>query len=810
VGGPQRQPGALSVHTSVTMTSGGARARPVHRRTAVGEIALVALGQNDVDALFADVARVVGEALEVDRVSLLRPDPAGHALVCVANVGWAAGEIRPVPLRSRSQLAQVFATGLPSVVADLAADTSFPGSHHLLRLGIRSGSAVAVRTESETLGVLALHHSKTHELDADEVAFLSAVGDLLGIAAARGESERRAAETAARLARLQSLTAALAGAITEQEVVDVILRQGLAASGANTAVIGLVDRDRRLVVVRAIAGDPDERLEQWRELPLDDAYPLCDTAREGATFFCETQGERDERWPALRGLDADGRHAFAALPLVGRGAPLGGLALGFPSARAFPDEERELLTTLARQCGQALERARAHEAERRANARLSFLGDVTHALNASLDHHRLLADLGPTVVPALADWYGVSLEQESPAGVPPAEALGGESPLDGDEPVLVRNGEQLASLGLQSGMLLPLRAGERTIGVLGLGASGRDYGEDDLSLAEELAARVSVAVERARLWDERAELANASVALAHVVDGVVQVDASSVVRLWNPAAARILGVSEADAIGRPLACLVEGWETAVASREVVEGARSTVPVTIRGEERWLELSAVTHAAGTVFAFRDVTVDRALEQARRDFVLTASHELRTPLASVYGAAQTLARINLSEHGRAALLGMVVEQSERLARIVEDILVSNSLDLDAVTMDVRPATAIDLLETALRAREPSLPPGIELRIEHGDADGGTVTLSARAAAGRVRLAVADQGLGIPAEERTRIFEKFYRLDPNQTRGVGGTGLGLYICRELVRRMNGRLEVKSEPGRGSTFIVNLPAGP
>jgi signal transduction histidine kinase len=69
--------------------------------------------------------------------------------------------------------------------------------------------------------------------------------------------------------------------------------------------------------------------------------------------------------------------------------------------------------------------------------------------------------------------------------------------------------------------------------------------------------------------------------------------------------------------------------------------------------------------------------------------------------------------------------------------------------------------------------------------------------------------DEGLGIPSSERERIFEKFYRLDPEQRRGVGGSGLGLYICRELVERMNGRIEVESEPGKGSRFTVALPSG-
>jgi signal transduction histidine kinase len=88
-----------------------------------------------------------------------------------------------------------------------------------------------------------------------------------------------------------------------------------------------------------------------------------------------------------------------------------------------------------------------------------------------------------------------------------------------------------------------------------------------------------------------------------------------------------------------------------------------------------------------------------------------------------------------------------------------------------------------------------------------DGGQLELELEHLDGRVRFAVRDEGLGIPPREQQRIFEKFYRLDPNMTRGIGGTGLGLYICRELVRRLRGRIWVDSAVGKGSTFFVELP---
>jgi two-component system phosphate regulon sensor histidine kinase PhoR len=89
-----------------------------------------------------------------------------------------------------------------------------------------------------------------------------------------------------------------------------------------------------------------------------------------------------------------------------------------------------------------------------------------------------------------------------------------------------------------------------------------------------------------------------------------------------------------------------------------------------------------------------------------------------------------------------------------------------------------------------------------------DGGPVRIELRHGERTVEWTVSDEGLGIPPGERRRVFEKFYRLDPNMTRGIGGTGLGLYICQELVRRLEGRIWVEANNGKGSVFHVELPA--
>ena len=300
--------------------------------------------------------------------------------------------------------------------------------------------------------------------------------------------------------------------------------------------------------------------------------------------------------------------------------------------------------------------------------------------------------------------------------------------------------------------------------------------------------------------------------------------------LWNPAAERITGLTEAQVVGSPADAVLAGWPLGEAERP------QTFPVDGREGELWLSLTAAEFPHGTVYAFRDLTDERAVEQLKSDFVSTVSHELRTPLAAIYGAAMTLQRgdVELNEAQEAGMLGVIAGESERLARIVNDILLASRLDSGAETVEIGRTDATELARAVLAAAEAHLPSDVELALvapEPGpqvaaDPDGlrqvlvnlvenavkyspngGRVELELTPENGRVRFAVSDCGLGIPASEHERIFEKFFRLDPNLSRGVGGTGLGLYISREIVRRMGGRIKVESEPGRGSTFSFELP---
>ena len=505
---------------------------------------------------------------------------------------------------------------------------------------------------------------------------------------------------------------------------------------------------------------------------------------------------------------------------------------------------------------------------KRADDRLRLLAEAGELFSTSLDQDEIASRIAHVGVPRLADTCNVYLLRDGvlarvacvaadPAAQPVLESL------PADVRARRRSGtdrERVQELRAAAAAHAPGRLSERaravrrrargdradrdalvdartdrrarqTLGILTLGSRRPDrFDEHDLDLAQELAGRAGVAMDNAGLVGELRRGAQTAQALEFVGDGVFLVGREGDILLWNPAAARITGLSEGEVVGALAETVLAGWPLGQGERP------QTFPVDGPHGELWLSLTAAEFPHGTVYAFRDLTEERAVEQLKSDFVSTVSHELRTPLAAIYGAAMTLQRddVELNDVQEAGMLDVISGESERLARIVNDILLASRLDSGAATVEISRTDAGELARAVLAAAEAHLPPGVELVLSVPDPgpqvaadpdglrqvlvnlvenavkyspDGGLVELQLEPTDGRVRFVVRDRGLGIPASEHERIFEKFFRLDPNLARGVGGTGLGLYISREIVRRMGGRIRVESEPGRGSTFSFELP---
>jgi PAS domain S-box-containing protein len=495
----------------------------------------------------------------------------------------------------------------------------------------------------------------------------------------------------------------------------------------------------------------------------------------------------------------------------------------------------------------------------------AFLIAAGDALSRTLDYRQSLANVAVLAATELADWCSVhiveaegaitqvALAHRDPAKLTFARELQERYPPDPEAatgvPAVIRRAEPelvpeipdemlraaatdelhydlIAQLGLSSYLCVPLRSRDGVLGAITFAASagGRRFGADDLKLAEELARRATMAIENARLYRETEERAQAARVLAAIGDGVLLVDRAGRVRLWNSAAERITGLREDAVLGRRLEDAVPGWQT------------GTVPLEIEGRELWLSVSSVATEDGTVYAFRDLTNERALEMMRQDLVATVSHELRTPLAAIFGAAVTLRRddIELEDQLQSKLLEVIAEESGRLSEIVNDLLLASQLDTGKLQANVEACDPREIVAVELEAARVHAPDSIELRLTAPQVlpavsadpgqlrqvlsnlidnaikyspSGGAVTVALEPRDRFVRFSVSDDGLGIPRDEQSRIFEKFYRLDPDMTQGIGGTGLGLYICRELVRRVDGRIWVESDGNSGSTFVVEIP---
>ena len=509
------------------------------------------------------------------------------------------------------------------------------------------------------------------------------------------------------------------------------------------------------------------------------------------------------------------------------------------SERRRAEEERERLLANA-------DALRADSDKRQAS--FGFLAEASRLLSSSPEAEVGLERVAALAVRGFADWCTIDLVEED-GQARRVVALHGEprparetDPASDVDPASMEAAHTGRSLVEADRMCVPMISRGRVVGVLTFIATApaRAYGVADATLAEQLARIGGLAVDAGRLYRQVQEGAEAARVLTYVGDGLLFLDQIGIVRLWNPAAEAIFGVAADEVLDKAGADAIPGWRSLADRIPLVSAPDSSEPDTLPIEtargERWISISGVEFFGGTVYAFRDVTAAHNLDELKAEFVATASHELRTPLAAVYGAAQTLRRHDfaLDESGRERFVTLIIDESDRLSRIVNEILLANQLDAGRMDLFTESFDPVDLIERVVESARIRATAGVSIALHVPDSvpavgadrdkvrqvlvnlvenavkyspDGGKIEIGITPSATTVQFFVRDEGLGIPADEQARVFEKFYRLDPGMIRGVGGTGLGLYICRELVERMGGRISLESAAGAGSTFMFDLP---
>lgn len=331
------------------------------------------------------------------------------------------------------------------------------------------------------------------------------------------------------------------------------------------------------------------------------------------------------------------------------------------------------------------------------------------------------------------------------------------------------------------------------------------------------------------------ENARLAAVLDQMTDGVLIVDAQGKIQFANPASKRLF--ETVDPINRSIVevvrhhQLVEAWRHCQQTNEL-QSESMEVPA----RRQFLQLVVIpdTHAGGSLLLVQDLTRVRRLETVRRDFISNISHELRTPLASLKALTETLQNGALSDaEAGPRFLSRIVTEVDALTQMTQELLDLSRIESGQVELNLAPISPKKLLISAGdRMKLQAERAGLTLRVECSDElpnvrgdqarleqvlvnlihnavkftrPGGEVILLAEAVNSAIRFGVKDTGIGIPLDDVSRIFERFYRVD--RSRSGSGTGLGLSIARHIVDAHVGKIWVDSIEGRGSTFFFTIP---
>lgn len=317
-------------------------------------------------------------------------------------------------------------------------------------------------------------------------------------------------------------------------------------------------------------------------------------------------------------------------------------------------------------------------------------------------------------------------------------------------------------------------------------------------------------------------------------EGLVLLNEQGYILSMNPAARNIFAV-EGDCAGKDFLTVDRSCDMSAAVRSAMESGHGRLHERHGGRIYQVDVSRIDSdgaAIGTVILVFDVTEQESAEQMRREFTANVSHELKTPLQGIIGSAELIENGMVQPEDMPRFVGHIRAEAQRLVTLIGDIIRLSQLDEG----EVLPKERLDLLEVAQGAAddlqaeaekknvhlsvsgEPAELEGVrqliyEVAYNLGDnaikynVDGGSVSINVSSDGKNAKLTVRDTGIGIAAEDQSRIFERFYRVDKSHSKESGGTGLGLSIVKHAVQYHGGRISMDSAPEKGTCISVILP---
>jgi len=836
------------------------------QQTALLRAAQVLSGELELETVLQRLADELAALLQADASDCYLYDRERNVLRCVAVHGLDESLVGVEFPADAGLAGQAIREGRPLVAADYAQlAAQIP---HRAYGDFTDAIVAPMRWSDEVQGVLGVGRRGPRPFDASEADVLEAFAGLASLALRNAETFAHSSRQARVQRGFYRIASVLGQSLSRAATLDAVAQAAAEALGAASSAV-LMPHGGRL----ELAGSHDlpKALTEVLDAGIgQEDGPLGRAASQARVIAAPTLAEDDRLPEEWRSVAAQaGFRSLLSVPVDAPRHDSGGLVVAFfAEKRTFSDDDVELAHHLADATHGALERSELFEAERSARALAQQLARTGRLLTTELDPAAVLDEVvqqAPELVHADACAIRVLENDElvvsAAEGRGADEALGSRSPanawLSGDvvqsrSPVVLENAgadprlrelDPMLSGGNAAYLGVPLTGPEGApLGVLAVyAAEPRPWRDDEVEAMLALAASASAALSNAELYQRVAlEKERSFAILANIADGIVAVDREGEVVLWNDAAEKITGVPAEDALGRtPVQVLQRTLES---ETDTPQGDR-LVPI-MRGREE--VLLSVTEAvmrdpagvvAGRIFAFRDISADRLVEQMKSDFVSTVSHELRTPLTSIYGFAETLLRrdVMFGDEERLTFLGYIASESQRLTGIVDALLNVARLDTGDLKVHLAPTDVRDVVGQVVQSAQEAGANGhsfvVDLPSEplaaNADPDklrqvfsilldnalkyspvGGTVTVGAERKRETVEVSVADEGVGIPQADQDQIFRKFYRGTDAESRvGAGGTGLGLFIARGLVTAMGGRIWVDSREGEGSTFAFELP---
>ncbi|HVH52094.1 MAG TPA: GAF domain-containing protein [Gaiellaceae bacterium] len=827
------------------------------QQVALLRAAQVLSGALELDTVLQRLADEVAHLLHADAADCYLYDVERDTLRCVAVHGFDASLVGFEFPMGHGLAGLALREGRPLVAADYG-EIPDPVPHPAYA-GFTDVIVAPMRWSDEVQGVLGVGRHGSRPFSPRDADVLEAFAGLASLALRNAETFTQSSRQARVQRGFYRIAAVLGQSLSRTATLAAIAQAAAEAfEGAGAAV--LMPRGERLEL--AGAHGIDESLVAQLMEGMAEGATIARAASQSRTLAAPSLAD-DERLPEeWRTAAAIGGYRSALFVPVDKS---GLVAVLFAQERAFTDDDLELARHLVDATRAALERSELFEGEQSARALAQQLTRTGRLLTSELDPAAVLDEVvqqAPELVNADACAIriveGDELVVGAADGLAANDAVGTRSPagtwLSGDVlqarvPVALENAaadprlralDPLLAGGNAAFLGVPLAGPEGvTLGVLAVYArEPRAWREEEVEALQALAASTSAALASAELYQRVAIEKERSVAiLANIADGIVAVDRDGMVVLWNAAAEKITGVAADDALGLPPEEVLQ--RTLESGLDAPTGDR-LLSIKRGREEVWLSVTEAVMrdptgaVAGRIFAFRDISADRLVEQMKSDFVSTVSHELRTPLTSIYGFAETLLRrdVTFGEEERRTFLGYIASESQRLTTIVDALLNVARLETGDLHLMLTPTDVRDVVgEVVESVRDNGHEFVVQLPAEPlaAKADpeklrqvfailldnalkyspaGAKVTVGAERKRETVEVSVADEGIGIPQADQEQIFRKFYRgTDAEARAGAGGTGLGLFIARGLVAAMGGRIWVRSSEGEGSTFAFELP---